>query len=160
MSLCRSTNRMISDNELVQASFGAKYMGYCGNMCRPFSIGRMPAEERKLAEVALEAMQSALHAIAPGKHSSEIFKGYHTILARYGYEDFALYGPAHGSGSSEVEGLWLSKESNFTIQPNMVFNVDIWLSDGKRGLRFEDGLLVTESGTKELTSHRREIIEL
>ena len=42
----------------------------------------------------------------------------------------------------------------------MLFNVDIWLNDGEYGLRYEDGLVVTEDGIEELTSYRREIIEL
>jgi Xaa-Pro aminopeptidase len=59
-----------------------------------------------------------------------------------------------------VEGLWLGREADFTIQPNMLFNIDIWLSDGEHGLRFEDGVLVTTDGLRELTSFRREAIEL
>ena len=59
------------------------------------------------------------------------FQGYYDILARYGFENFTLYGPAHGTGSSEVEGLWLAKNADFAIQKNMLFNVDIWLSDGQ-----------------------------
>jgi Xaa-Pro aminopeptidase len=59
-----------------------------------------------------------------------------------------------------VEGLWLAKNADFTIQPNMLFNVDIWLSDGTHGLRYEDGLLVTDAGIRELTSYRREVIIL
>ena len=43
LSLCRSTDRAIQRDELVQLSIGAKYMGYCGNMCRPFVIGKAPA---------------------------------------------------------------------------------------------------------------------
>ena len=42
----------------------------------------------------------------------------------------------------------------------MLFNIDIWLSDGSYGLRYEDGVLVTPKGLKELTSYRREIIVL
>ena len=42
----------------------------------------------------------------------------------------------------------------------MLFNVDIWLSDGKYGLRYEDGVLVTKTGLRELTSYRREVIIL
>ncbi len=160
LSLCRSTDRPIRKNELVQFTFGAKYMGYCGNMCRPFSIGKMPAPARKLAEVALEAMNYAIATIRPGVRGCDIFQGYFDILARYGYEEFTLYGPAHGTGSSEVEGLWLSKAANFKIQPGMLFNVDIWLSDGKYGLRYEDGVLVTKTGLRELSSYRREVIEL
>jgi Xaa-Pro aminopeptidase len=159
-SLCRSTNRRIRRDELVQFTFGAKYMGYCGNMCRPFAIGRVPDRARQLMSVALEAFEGALRDIRPGVPAKKVFKNYHSTLKRYGFEEFTLYGPAHGTGSSEVEGLWLGKGSDLVIQPGMQFNIDIWLNDGEYGLRYEDGLLVTESGIEELTSYRREIIEL
>ncbi len=159
-SLCRSTNREVQENELVQFTFGAKFMGYCGNMCRPFAFGTVPKPARKLMEVALEAMTYTIHTVKPGIPASSMFDGYYSILARYGFENFTLYGPAHGTGHSEVEGLWLAKKADFTIQQNMLFNVDIWLSDGKYGLRFEDGILVTDGGVRELTSYRREVIEL
>ena len=42
----------------------------------------------------------------------------------------------------------------------MLFNIDIWLSDGTYGMRYEDGVLVTADGLRELTSWRREVIEL
>jgi Xaa-Pro aminopeptidase len=159
-SLCRSTQRRIKRNELVQLTFGARYMGYCGNMCRPFSIGEPPDKARKLMSVALEGVEGALRDIRPGVAARDVFQNYHDTLARYGYEEFTLYGPAHGTGTSEVEGLWLGAGSDLIIQPGMQFNVDVWLSDGEYGLRYEDGILVTEDGIEELTSYRREIIVL
>ena len=159
-SLCRSTNRKIDSGELVQFTFGAKYMGYCGNMCRPFSISDPPAPARKLMDVALEAMQNAIQTIRPGIKASDMFAGYYDILAKYGFEEFTLYGPAHGTGSTEVEGLWLAQNAEFMIEPNMVFNVDIWLSDGIYGLRYEDGILITDTSIRELTGYRREVILL
>jgi Xaa-Pro aminopeptidase len=160
LSLCRSTNRAVQDKELIQFTFGAKFMGYCGNMCRAFSFGAMPKPARKLLEVALQAVAYTLDTVRPGIEASSVFDGYYNILSTYGYENFTLYGPAHGTGHSEVEGLWLAKEANFTIEPNMLFNVDIWLCDGSYGLRIEDGVLTTDSGVRELTSYRREVIEL
>jgi Xaa-Pro aminopeptidase len=160
LSLCRSTDRAIRKNELAQFTFGAKFMGYCGNMCRPFSIGKPPAAAHKLMNVALEAMNYAIRAIRPGVRAADVFEGHNDILSRYGFENFALYGPAHGTGHAEVEGLWLAKQADFVIQRNMLFNVDIWLSDGAFGLRYEDGILVTKTGIRELTSYRREIITL
>jgi len=160
LSLCRSTDKIIEENELVQFTFGAKYMGYCGNMCRPFSIGKAPKSARKLMEVALEALYYALKNIRPGIIASSIFDGYYNILSKYGFENFTLYGPAHGTGHSEVEGFWLAKNADFIIEPGMLFNIDIWLSDGINGLRYEDGILITDNGIKELTSYKREIIEL
>ncbi|MGM0365850.1 MAG: M24 family metallopeptidase [Actinomycetota bacterium] len=160
LSLCRSTDRPIEENDLVQLTIGTKYMGYCGNMCRPFALGKFPPKARKLADAALEAVSYVLETIKSGMESSQLFKGYYDILSKYGYEDYTLYGPAHGTGSSEVEGLWLSRESNFIIKPNMLFNIDIWLSDNEYGLRYEDGILITPRGIKELTSYRREVIEI
>ena len=160
LSLCRSTDRAIQRDELVQLTIGAKYMGYCGNMCRPFVMGKTPREARKLMDAALEAVHYALGAIRPGRAARDVFQGYYDILARHGYEKFTLYGPAHGTGHSEVEGLWLAGGADFVIQPNMLFNIDIWLSDGTYGMRYEDGVLVTTSGLRELTSWRREVIEL
>ena len=160
LSLCRSTDRAIQRDELVQFTFGAKYMGYCGNMCRPFAIGKAPRDARKLMDAALEAVHYALGAIRPGKRAADVFQGYYDILARHGYASFTLYGPAHGTGHAEVEGLWLAKQADFAIVPNMLFNIDIWLCDGTYGMRWEDGVLVTLDGVRELTSWRREIIEL
>jgi Xaa-Pro aminopeptidase len=160
LSLCRSTDRAIQRDELVQLTFGAKHAGYCGNMCRPFAIGRMPAPARKLVDVALEAVHYALSAIRPGRAAAEVFQGYHAILSGYGFENFTLYGPAHGTGHSEVEGFWLGRRADFQIQPGMLFNIDVWLSDGTHGLRIEDGVLVTGDGLRELTSYRREAIQL
>jgi Xaa-Pro aminopeptidase len=159
-SLCRSTNRRVERDELVQLTFGAKYMGYCGNMCRPFALGTVPEKARDLMKVALEGFAGALNDIRPGVAAKTVFTNYHSTLQRYGYEQFTLYGPAHGTGSSEVEGLWLGRGSDLVIQPGMQFNIDIWLSDGQYGMRYEDGILVTEDGIEELSSYRREIIEL
>jgi len=39
-SLCKSTDKKIHAHEFVQITFGARYQGYCGNMCRVFSLGR------------------------------------------------------------------------------------------------------------------------
>ncbi len=160
LSLGKSTDRRIQRNELVQITFGARYQGYCGNMCRPFVLGTPDRETRKLMDVGIEAMEYALSAIRPGVRAPEVFRGYHDILARYGWEKFTLYGPAHGTGVSEVEGLWLAENADFVIEPGMVFNVDIWLSDNMRGLRFEDGIVVTEDGIEELADFRREVIIL
>jgi Xaa-Pro aminopeptidase len=160
LSLCRSTSKKIEKNELIQCSFGAKYMGYCANIGRALSIGKPSEKVSKLMDAGLEGLFYTLDKIRPGVKANDIFEGFYKILSKYDLEKFALYGPAHGTGHSEVEGLWLSRNADFIIQPGMLFNIDIWLSDGINGLRYEDGVLVTEKGLKQLTSYRREKIIL
>ena len=157
-SLCRSTDRKIKKNELVQISFGSKYKGYCGNMCRPFVIGTPKGKIKKLMEVGLEAEERAIKDIGPGVKAADVYRVFKEILDKYGYGDFALYGPAHGTGMQECEGPWVDDKTGLVIQPNMVFNIDIWLSDGEIGLRYEDGIVVTKTGVRELTTYKREII--
>jgi Xaa-Pro aminopeptidase len=160
LSLCRSTNKAVKENELIQFTFGAKYMGVCGNMCRPLAIGKMPPQAKELAAVALEATSNTIKALKPGVKASDIFKIYYKLLSDCDLKENTLYGPAHGIGSSEVEGLWLSENADFIIQPNMCLSIDIWLTKGPYGLRYEDGFLITKSGLKELSNYKREIIEL
>ena len=61
-------------NELVQLTFGARHMGYCGNMCRPFAIGKMPDRARDLMSVALEGVHGALADIRPGVSAKVVFE--------------------------------------------------------------------------------------
>lgn len=155
LSLCRSTDRILEEGDLVQFTMGAKFMGYCGNMCRPVFLGAVPSQAGKLMDAAIEATEYVMENLRPGMQASEAFAGYYDILSKYGFQDFTLYGPAHGTGHAEVEGLWLSKDASFTIKPNMLFNVDIWLTDGTYGMRYEEGVLMTEDGLKELNNSNR-----
>jgi len=155
LSLCRSTSRMIESGDLVQFTMGSKFMGYCGNMCRPVFLGSVPSQAGRLMDAAIEATEYVLKFLKPGIVASDVFSGYYDILATYGFENFTLYGPAHGTGHAEVEGLWLSKDADFIIQPNMLFNVDIWLTDGTYGMRYEEGVLITKTGLKQLNNSRR-----
>ena len=87
--------------------------------------------------------------------------GVHRISGiRYGFKGLNLYGPAHGTGLQECEGPWVDNRGSLVMEPNMVFNIDVWIADEKYGVRFEDGVLITEKGVEELSSWRREIIRI
>ena len=65
-------------------------MGYCGNMCRPFSIGMPSKKEFRLMNIGKEAIDYAVSAIKPGIKASDVFNGYYKILSKYNLEEFAL----------------------------------------------------------------------
>ena len=82
-------------------------------------------------------------------------------MSRETYTNRCPHAPLHPLPYlSECEGLWLGRDSDIVIRPGMQFNIDVWLSDGEYGVRYEDGILVTEDGIEELNSYRREIIIL
>ncbi len=159
-SLCKSTDRIIGRDEMVQLTFGAKYSGYCGNMCRPVIIGKIPQEHEKLISVALECFNETIDIIKPGVSFAEVYDKFQSRLQKNGFYGVNLYGPAHSTGLQECEGTWVDNRTDMVFTPNMVYNVDIWLSDGTHGVRFEDGILIAEEGVENLTNYPREAIRL
>ncbi|HNT36508.1 MAG TPA: M24 family metallopeptidase, partial [bacterium] len=157
-SLCRSTERILQDGDLVQLTFGARYKGYCGNMCRPLTLGKPKPEYERIMTVGLQALQQTIDMMAPGVDSRKVFQAFDDLLSRNGMQKWALYGPAHGTGTQECEGPWLDGKKPIILEPGMAFNVDIWLSDGVQGIRYEDAVIITSSGLEQLTGDKREII--
>lgn len=159
-SLCQSSDRAFQQNDAVQISFGAKYNGYCGNMCRPVILGDIAPEKERLIQTALDCMLECIEIVGPGVPFSRIYDAFMASLQRHGYAGCNLYGPAHGTGMQECEGPWVDNRTALTMEPNMVFNVDIWIAKDGFGTRFEDGVLITPTGAELLTNWRQEIIRV
>ena len=81
-SLCKSTERIIGNNEMVQLTFGAKYNGYCGNMCRPVIIGEIPKEHERLITVSLECLNEALALMNPYVKFEEVYDKFQARLKK------------------------------------------------------------------------------
>lgn len=64
-------------------------MGYCGNIGRPFSIGKSSKKVLKLMDAGLESLFYALETIKPGIQAKDVFKGFYKILSKYDLEKFA-----------------------------------------------------------------------
>ena len=91
----------------------------------------------------------------PGVPFASVYDTFQARLRKEGFEGLTLYGPAHGTGMQECEGPWVDNRTGMVLEPNMVFNVDIWIADNEFGVRFEDGVLVTETGLEQLTTWNR-----
>ena len=151
-SLCKSTERLIGKDDVVQLTFGAKYQGYCGNMCRPVLLGKTDAKREGMIRTGLDCLCETLELMAPGVPFAVVYDTFQARLEKDGYSGLNLYGPAHGTGLQECEGPWVDNRSGMVLQPGMVFNIDIWIADDAFGVRFEDGVLVTEQGLERLTT--------
>lgn len=157
-SLCKSTDRVIETGSMVQLSLGAKYSGYCGNMCRGIVLGQIPQRHISMMQVCLDCMNDTIAMMRPGVAFAEVYEKFMAKLKKNGFEGLNLYGPAHGTGMQEVDGPWVDNRGGLFFQPGMVFNIDIWVADSEYGIRYEDGVLVTETGLEQLSSFGREII--
>lgn len=157
-SLCKSTDAQITNNSMVQLSLGAKYNGYCGNLCRAIVLGDLPEKHMNMIQVSLECVEETISMMRPGVVFADIYNKFQARLESNGFHGLNLYGPAHGTGLQECEGPWVDHRGELVMAPNMVFNIDVWIADETCGVRIEDGVLITEQGREELSNWRREII--
>ena len=151
-SLCKSSERVIEQNDVVQLTFGAKYQGYCGNMCRPVIVGKTDQKREAMIRTALDCLNETKQNMKPGVPFAKVYDDFQARLERDGYSGQNLYGPAHGTGLQECEGPWVDNRTDMILKPGMVFNIDIWIADDEFGVRFEDGVIVTETGLECLTA--------
>ena len=151
-SLSKSSERIIEKDDCIQLSLGAKYQGYCGNLCRPVLTGKIDQKRTGMIRTAAECLEETFSLMGPGVPFDKIYNAFQGRLEKAGYKGLNLYGPAHGTGLQECEGPWVDNRSNRVLDSDMVFNIDVWIADNEFGIRFEDGVLITEKGVERLTS--------
>ena len=157
-SLCKSTDRVLAGDEMVQFSVGAKYNGYCGNIGRVAVIGKLPERHMDMIRIARECLDETLETMRPGVAFSAVYDRFQKRLNRYGFGGLSLYGPAHSTGLQECEAPWVDNRTARVLEANQVFNIDIWIADDRYGVRLEDGVLITPDGLEELTTWHRDIL--
>ncbi|NPV54695.1 MAG: aminopeptidase P family protein [Firmicutes bacterium] len=159
-AISRPTYRKIQKNELVQIQVGARVGGYSSSIGRPFVLGKAPDDVKEFMKVGLEAELATLRVMKAGIPAKEVDRVFRETVRGLGFGDWLLYGPCHGTGLMECEHPWIESNSEWLLEENMVFSVDIFLRGESMGLRFEDGVRVTRDGVEELSDFRREVIEL
>jgi Xaa-Pro aminopeptidase len=116
---------------------------------------------RDLVEVGLEAHHKTMDLMAAGVPAAEVVVKYEEFLEEKGYAQYLLYGPCHAIGLMEVERPWMETSSDYDLLENMTYQVDTFLyKEGQYGLRWEDGVVVTEDGVEMLSDEHLEVIEL
>jgi len=159
-AISRPTFNKIIENEVIQLNIGARVSGYSSSVGLPISIGKLPERKKKLVEFGLEAHLKTIDMMGAGKKSSAVVEEYETWVKERGFGKYLLYGPCHAIGMMEVEQPWMESVSTFNLQKNMTFQVDTFFYDDDFGLRWENGIAITETGVEKLSSKFMKIIEI
>ena len=110
----------------------------------------MTEQQRRLIEFGKEMHYKTYEWVQSGIVAGEVAKKYEEYVKKVGFGKYYLYGPCHGLGLIEVEKPWMETVSEYTLEPNMTFQADTFLADEDFGLRWENGLIVSESGPAEM----------
>ncbi len=152
--------RKLKKGDLVQLNIGARVAGYSASVGRPVSVGKMPAKMKELVQQGLDLHFKTIDLIKGGVIAKKVVEGFFSRAKEIGAAGNLLYGPCHGLGMMEVEEPWMESNSEYRLKENMTFQVDTFLYGKQYGLRWENGIVVTKAGAKQLSGKRMEIIEI
>lgn len=160
-AISRPTHRQIQKGDLIQLNISARIDGYSSGVGRPVCMGKMTDKMHRMVEFGREAHMKTRQWMKAGVIAAEVAKKYRRFFLDNGYGDNFLYGPCHGLGMIEVEPPWMEETSEYQLQENMTFNVDSFMyARGEFGLRWENGVRVTQDGVEVFSDRFMDIIEL
>lgn len=161
-AISRPRNKAIEKGDMTFIQIGARVDGYASSIGRPVVFGKATPEQRELIEVGYRAQADVISRLAAGVPAADIAKFHVENVTKMGYGDWLLYGPCHGNGTMEGEAPWIETTSDYNLEENMTFCVDIFLGSAKTetGLRMEDVVCVKKGGAENLTDYPRRLFEI
>lgn len=152
---CSGGGRIMNDGEHVQICLcGQVFCGYGVCFDRPIPVGSkpLPAELRKVVDLARQAQEAALSKITPGVTAGEVHAAAVEVIERGGWDRPFLHRTGRGIGYSDWDGIELKANSPVQLEAGMVLSVEPGIYvDGIGGARFGDTVLVTDAGYEVLT---------
>lgn len=154
------TSVRLQPGDLLKIDAGARFRGYHSDMTRTFVVGAEPSmRQRDVFAAVAAAAAAARDTVGPGTPVAAADAAARGELG--GLADRFTHGLGHGVGLQIHEAPMLSARSADTMDPTDVLTIEpgVYLP-GFGGVRIEDTLLVTETGSRCLTTTPRDLIRL
>ncbi len=154
-----ATEKVIRRGDLVVIDEGALYRHYNSDMTRTVVIGSPTEKQADIYEAVLEAQEKCVEAARPGITTKELDSMAREILREYGYEKNFIHSLGHGVGLEIHEWPGVSQYDETVLEPGMVITVEpgVYIP-GFGGVRIEDTIVITETGSRRLTKTERRLI--
>lgn len=148
-------SKKLRKKDTILLDFGANYKGYISDTTRSFAFGTVTPFYQKVYETVARAQKAAIAAIHAGAKLCDVDAAARAEIEK---SEFPVYGhgTGHGLGLQVHEEPYLARtDKKGRLQAGQVITVEpgIYLP-GKLGVRLEDDVLVTETGS-EIVSHEK-----
>ncbi len=145
----------------VVLDYGVILHGYCSDMTRTVHMGAADQQERDLYRAVLDAQMAAIAACVPGTKLADVDAAARNVLKQAKLDKFFTHSTGHGLGLEIHEPPRLAGKQDGVLRPGMVITIEPGIYQaGKRGIRIEDVVAITETGYELLTAARKELIEI
>lgn len=147
------SQKRIRRGEFVQLDEGPMWKGYYSELARMAFLGTPSDEQRAMYQATFQAHEAAIDAIEPGATGREVYDASREVFADFGYDEWMTDGIiGHGIGVVAHEPPYVGPVGEVTLEEDTIVMIEPGLfRRGVAGVRFEDMVLVTETGSKVLS---------
>lgn len=157
------SDKKVESGEFITMDYGAVVGGYHSDMTRTVAVGSVSAEQKKIYNTVLEAQLASMEKMTPGVSCFDADKAARDVITEAGYGEFFGHGTGHGVGVEIHEQPRVSPHAkkDELLAPGHLVTAEpgIYLP-GLFGVRIEDMVLITETGSRGLTHSPKELIIL
>lgn len=155
------SEKIVADGDFVTMDFGCIVNGYCSDMTRTVAIGYATDEMSAVYDIVLRAQKAGIEAARPGIPCSAVDRAGRGIIEAAGYGEYFGHGFGHGVGMYIHEAPTADPRGKNMLADGVVLTAEpgIYLP-GKFGVRIEDMLYLTGSGSQNLTDAPKELLIL
>lgn len=150
----RAGSTCLQKNQIVLIDVGAILDQYRGDMTRTVLFGSVDPKLARLDQLVKKAQEAAAQAVRPGIRLGELDQIAREIFRKEGVEELFCHNLGHGVGLDTHEYPRLrfdGEDKDLLLKPGMVFTIEPGLyQPGLGGSRFEDMIVVTETGYENL----------
>jgi Xaa-Pro dipeptidase len=135
--------------------FGLVYHGYTSDVTMTFARGPLSKQQEKRLALVMEAFELALSKVKDGASCRNIAQSVDALFRKTRLS--MPHGLGHGIGLQPHEQPFLRSrgDNEWKLAPGMIFTIEPGLYDPiEGGCRFENDILLTETGTETLTGSR------
>lgn len=157
------SDRATRPGDILILDWGAATGGYFSDITRTYHIGGAPlAPELEKAYQAVQAANQAGRAAAkPGATGQEVDRAARQVIDKAGLGHYFIHRTGHGLGLEGHEEPDMKEGALMPLEPGMTFTVEpgVYIP-GVGGVRIEDDVVITQTGSESLTSLPRELTTL
>lgn len=152
------SERELQTGDALIIDWGARSEGYVSDLTRSFLIAGENQLMSQIAEIVLNANQTAVAFARPKVAASEVDKAARDVISNSGFGDAFTHRTGHGIGLLAHEDPYISQSNSLILKTGMVFTIEpgIYLP-GVGGIRIEDNILINNLGCEVLTTLPRQV---
>ncbi|MBP5661982.1 MAG: aminopeptidase P family protein [Clostridia bacterium] len=155
------SEKPVQAGEFITFDFGARVGQYDSDMTRTVALGDVSAEQTRIYNAVLEAHETAMAALAPGKTGKEIDRIARDVLEKYDLAQYFTHSLGHGVGIDIHEEPNLSFRNDRPLEEGSIVTIEpgVYI-EGFCGVRIENMAVLTRNGYDDLTATDKKLIKI